>query len=54
MEDEEEYEDAMMNFYDSVGETQNSLIDTGYIYINNGEGDPFVFTETEPKTEQTT
>ena len=54
MEDEEEYEDAMMNFYDSVGETQNSLIDTGYIYINNGEGDPFVFTETEPKTEETT
>lgn len=51
MESEEVYEDAMMNFYDSVGETQNAFIDAGYSYINNGDGDPFVFTETEASTE---
>jgi hypothetical protein len=51
MDDEQDYDDAMMDFYDSVGETQDSFINTGYDYIENGEGDPFVFTET--KTEVT-
>lgn len=52
MENDEEYENEMMEFYDNVGETQDSFINTGYAYIENGEGDPFVFTET--KTETTT
>jgi len=51
MENEEEYEDAMMELYESVGETQDAFIDAGYTYINNGDGDPFVFTETEASTE---
>ena len=51
MDDEQDYDDAMMDFYDSVGETQDSFINTGYAYIENGEGDPFIFTET--KTEVT-
>ena len=51
MENEEEYEDAMMELYESVGETQDAFIDAGYTYINNGDGDPFVFTETEANTE---
>lgn len=51
MENEEEYEDAMMELYESVGETQNAFIEAGYAYINNGDGDPFVFTETEASTE---
>jgi len=54
MENEDEYEDAMMELYDSVGETQDAFIEVGYNYINNGDGDPFVFTETETKTETTT
>ena len=51
MENEDEYEDAMMNLYDEVGQTQDGFIEVGYTHINNGEGDPFVFTET--KTEVT-
>jgi len=52
MENEEAYEDAMMELYDSVGMTQDAFIERGYAFINDGEGDPFVFTET--KTEKTT
>jgi len=52
MENEEEYEDAMMNLYDEVGQTQDGVIEVGYTHINNGDGNPFVFTET--KTETTT
>jgi len=52
MEDEESYENAMMEFYDGVGSTQDAFIERGYAFINDGEGDPFVFTET--KTEKTT
>jgi hypothetical protein len=50
MEDEDTYEDAMMNFYESAGDAQDSFIETGYVYINNGEGNPFMFTETEKQT----
>ena len=32
--------------------TQDAFIERGYAFINDGEGDPFVFTETE--TEKTT
>ncbi len=50
MENEEEYEDAMMNLYDEVGQTQDGFIEIGYTHINNGDGDPFVFTETKAET----
>lgn len=52
MENEDAYEDAMMELYDSVGMTQDAFIERGYNIINDGEGNPFVFTET--KTEKTT
>ena len=50
MDSEEEYEDAMMNFYEEVGDTQDNIIRTGYTYIENGEGNPFMFKETETVT----
>ncbi len=52
MENEEAYEDAMMKLYDSVGMTQDAFIERGYNIINDGEGNPFMFTES--KTEKTT
>lgn len=50
MEDEDSYEDAMMNFYEEMGDFQDDCIKSGYDAINDGVGNPFMFTETEKQT----
>jgi len=49
MDEDEDYDDMMMNFYDSIGQTQDGFINVGYMKIDNGEGNPFIFEETGSK-----
>ena len=50
MDEDDDYDNMMMVFYDEVGETQDGFISVGYNIINSGEGNPFIFTETEKQT----
>ena len=48
--DYDEYDNATMNFMDSIGDYQNDIVDKGYTTIKNGEGNPFVFEEMSTET----
>ena len=43
MDEDEDYDDMMMNFYDSIGQTQDGFINVGYMKIDNGEGNIYVY-----------
>jgi len=48
--DYDEYDNATMNFMDTIGEYQSDVIHRGYTTIKNGEGNPFVFEEMSTET----
>ena len=50
MEDEDSYEDAMMSFYEEIGDFQDDCIQSGYDAINDGGGEPISYKETEEET----